>query len=69
MKWSSILHGISAVAGVLGVLSLFGAWIVGADGTILGLSQEHLFNDTNALLLTAVAFGIGTLIHQRQERQ
>ena len=68
MKWSPTLHGISAVSGILGALALIGAWIAGT-GTFLGFSQEHLFEDAKALLLVAIAFGIGTLIHQNEERK
>lgn len=69
MKWSPILHGISAVAGVLGTIMLFGAWIASFQGSFLGMSEEHLFNDTKSLLLVSIAFGIGTLIHHYEERK
>ena len=68
MKWSPILHGIAATASILGVLALVAAWIAGG-GTLFGLSQEHLFEDAKALLLVSIAFGIGTLIHQQQEKK
>ena len=66
MKWSPILHMIAAIAGVLGVLALISAWIAGR-GTFLGMTQAHLFEDTKALLLVSIAFGIGTLIHLKEE--
>jgi len=66
MKWSPVLHGVSAVAGVLGVLALFLAWIAGT-GILFGLSQEHFFEDAKTLLLVAIAFGIGTLIHLKEK--
>ena len=68
MKWSPILHGIAAIAGVLGVLTLVAAWIAGS-GTFLGFTQAHLFEDTKTLLLVSIAFGIGTLIHLKEERR
>lgn len=67
MKWSGILHGIAAIAGIIGALALIAAWIAGS-GTFLGFTQEHLLEDTKSLLLVAIAFGIGTLIHQNEER-
>ena len=67
MKWSPILHGVSAVSGILGVLVLIGAWVATFSGSFLGLSEEHLFNDSIALLLVSIAFGIGTLIHHNEE--
>ena len=70
MTWSPILHGIAAVTGVLGILTLLGWWIVLAKtvGFSIMFSPEHLYDDTVVLLLVSIAFGIGTLIHQRQEK-
>jgi len=66
MKWTPILHGISATAGVVGALALVGAWVAGS-GTFLGQSQTHLFSDATNLLLLSIAFGVGTMIHQHDE--
>ena len=68
MKWSPILHNIAWISGVLGVLALVAAWIATFSGSFLGLSEEHLFNDAKTLLLVSIAFGIGTLIHQNEEK-
>lgn len=69
MKWSSILHGISAISGVVGFLALIVWWIVLAlrDGFSTMFSPEHIYDDAVVLLLLSIAFGIGTLIHQREE--
>ena len=67
MKWSPILHGISAISGIVGALALIAAWIAGT-GTLFGLSQGHFFEDAKALLLVSIAFGIGTLIHLKEEK-
>jgi len=70
MKWSPTLHGISAIAGILGVLALFSFWFGLLTGTtFLGNTPEHAFDDAVALLLVSIAFGIGTLIHQNEERR
>lgn len=69
MKWSPLLHTIAALAGVFGVIAIFAGWILGFRGTLFGLSQAHLFNNGMMLLLISIAFGIGTLIHQREEQQ
>ena len=69
MKWTPILHGIAATAGIVGTLALFAAWIAAVNGSFLGLSEEHFFNDAKSLLLASVAFGVGTLIHQKQEEK
>ena len=70
MKWSPILHGIAAIAGVLGLFALFSFWFGLATGsTFLGNTPEHAYDDAIALLLVSIAFGIGTLIHLRQEKK
>ncbi len=66
MKWSPILHAVSAIFGVLGVLSFIGAWLAG-NGTFLGFTEEHLNTDTTNLFLASIAFGVGTLIHRKEE--
>jgi len=69
MKWSPILHGVSAVTGVLGVLALIVFWIAAAKEGVKFFSMEHSYQDAVALLLVSIAFGIGTLIHQQQEKK
>jgi len=69
MKWSPILHAVAAVSGILGALALIGAWIARQNGTFLGFSQNNLYIDATNLFLASIGFGIGTLIHQNQERK
>jgi len=69
VKWSPILHGISAVAGILGFLVLIMWWAVLLKNGVLFFSAEHLYDDAIAFLLLSIAFGIGTLIHQKQEQK
>ena len=69
MKWSSILHGISAVSGIVGFLALIIWWIMLAREGASPFSAEHLYDDAIAFLLLSIAFGIGTLIHQREEKK
>ena len=69
VKWSPILHAVSAIAGIAGFLALIVYWVLGAEGTFLGLPKGHFFNDAVGLLLVSVAFGIGTLIHLKEEKK
>ena len=69
MKWSPVLHGFAAVSGILGVLALFSFWFGLLTGsTFLGNTPEHAYDDAIALLLVSIAFGIGTLVHQNEEK-
>ena len=58
------------MSGVLGFLALIIWWIVLAarDGFSIMFSPEHAYDDAVVLLLLSIAFGIGTLIHQREEK-
>ena len=67
MKWSKILHGISAITGIVGLLALIGAWIATWSGSFIGMNEQHLFNDAISLFLASIAFGVGTLIHLKGE--
>jgi len=69
MKWSPILHGIAAVAGIAGTLALLAAWIAGWRGTLFGLTEQHFFNDAMGLLLVSIVFGVGTLVHLKEEKR
>ena len=68
MKWSPILHGISAISAIVGFLALIMWWIVLAREGASPFSAEHLYDDARALLLLSIAFGIGTLIHRQGEK-
>jgi len=71
MKWSPILHGVAAFAGVAGAVIVIGWWIVLAKtvGFSTMFSPEHMYDDAVVLLLASIAFGIGTLIHQNNEKR
>jgi len=69
-KWASTLHGIAAIAGVLGLIVLIGWWIVlfKLNGFSLFFDPDHMYKDAIALLLLSIALGVGTLIHHYEER-
>lgn len=70
MKWSPILHVLTVIAVVIGFLALLGAWWTQLkdDDLLWGMSQEHLFNDAQTLLLLGIALALGVLIHRDQEK-
>lgn len=68
MKLSKIMHLMSILIGIVGALALFGAWAAQENGTFLGLSQGHLFNDAIVLELIAIAASICTLVRIELEK-
>ncbi|MDO8504207.1 MAG: hypothetical protein Q7S60_06040 [bacterium] len=68
MKKSTIMHGISIIFGIWGGLALFGAWIAGASGSVLGFSQQHLYSDAIVLTLIGISAGICTQIYLKQDK-
>ncbi len=70
MKWSPVLHAVSAIAGILGLLALLSFWFGLLTGTtFLGNTPEHAYDDAVGMLLVSIAFGIGTLIHLQGEKR
>jgi len=69
IKWSKILHGISAVSGILGLVALVVFWVAASNDGVSLFSQDHAYEDAVVLLLVSIAFGIGTLIHLKEERK
>ncbi len=67
MKLSRIAHLMSILIGTAGGFFLVGAWAAGADGTFLGFSQDHLFNDAIVLELITIAMALCTLVRLQLE--
>ena len=68
MKLSKLMHLMSILIGVVGAVALVGAWIAGDNGTFLGFSQAHLFNDAIVVELIAIAASICTLVRIQLEK-
>ena len=62
------MHLMSILIGVVGAVALVGAWIAGDNGTFLGFSQAHLFNDAIVVELIAIAASICTLVRIQLEK-
>lgn len=69
MKLSKVIHFFSIIVGIVGGLALVGAWAAGESGAILGLSQDHLFNDAIVLELIAIAASVCTLVRLQLEAE
>lgn len=68
MKKSTIIHGISIIAGIWGALALVGAWLAGEGGTIFGFSQQHCYNDAIVLTLISISAGVCAIYRSNIER-
>lgn len=68
MKKSSLIHGVSIVAGIWGFLALLGAWIAGQGGTIWGFTYQHCINDAIILTLISISAGVCAIYRQQLER-
>ena len=69
MKKSVLIHAVSIAGGILGALALVAAWVAGDRGTILGLSQAHLYQDAINLQLIAVSGGVCAIYRRQVERE
>lgn len=66
MNMTGIAINIGRFCGLLAVLALVGAWITQlTGGTLLGLSQQHLFNDAIVLSLFCIAGLLDGLLHSK----
>ncbi|MES2918748.1 MAG: hypothetical protein V4729_09035 [Pseudomonadota bacterium] len=56
--------GLGRVLIIVAALALFGAWITELTGSpLLGMSQQHLFNDAMTLALLGIACLLDALVH------
>lgn len=69
MKISKVLHVVSVMAGLLGVIALIGAWCANKQGLILGMDETHLFRDATVLVLIAIWLQLGTMHHMKLEEK
>jgi len=54
------------VVGILAILALLGAWLATwRGGQVLGLSEQHLFNDAIVLTLMSIAGLLDGIVHRR----
>ena len=53
---------------IVSAISLLGAWLSQlTQSTILGMTQEHLFNDTIATALLGIGLIIDSMIHGQKK--
>ena len=69
MKKSTLIHGVSIVTGIWGVLALIGAWLAGENGTIFGFTQQHCYNDAIVLTLISISAGVCAIYRRQLEKE
>jgi len=69
MRKSSVIHGVSIIAGIWGALALIGAWLAGESGTIFGFSQQHCFYDAIVLELISISAGVCAMYRRQLESE
>ena len=69
MTYSKVIHVVSIITGIWGALALIGAWLAGENGTILGLTQQHCYNDAIVLTLISISAGICAMYRNQLEKE
>ena len=64
-----MMHVTGIIISIVGVIALVGAWIAGANGTLAGLSQQHLYWDALNLQLVGIAAGVCALVRRQIEKE
>ncbi len=74
MQWSNILHWLTAIFGIGGVIVMIAYWlsllrvkwtnnIIGTKGgSFMGFSSKHLYEDAKLLFYTSLVLGINVLL-------
>lgn len=65
-KPGTVTIAIARACGALAVLALLGAWITQlTGGTILGMGQQHFFEDATVLTLFCIAGLLDGILHSK----
>lgn len=65
---SSLMHWVGRISGILGLLSLIGAWIAGENGAVFGLSRQHLYNDAIVLTLISISAFVCAILYLQESK-
>ncbi|QQR55025.1 hypothetical protein IPG41_00390 [Candidatus Peregrinibacteria bacterium] len=69
MKFSKLLHIISVLVGLTGVLSFAAAILGGADNLVFGITKADALACTAILILIAIWAQIATIHHMMLEKK
>ena len=66
MGWSSIVHALTSITGLASIAAMICMWIFGENGLWI-FSKQDLYNTSIILILIAIWFALGVLIHLVKE--
>lgn len=68
MKLSKIMHVVSIITGLVGVVTFVGAILGGADNLVFGVTKFDALICSGILILIAIWTGIATIHHMMLEK-
>jgi uncharacterized protein YacL len=69
MKLSKLMHVVSVIVGLIGVISFLAAVLGGADNRVLGITKIDALLCAGILILIAIWLQIGTIHHMMLEKR
>ena len=69
MKLSKLMHVVSVIVGLAGVVTFVGAILGGADNLVFGVTKIDVLLCAGVLILIAIWLSIGTIHHMMLEKQ
>ena len=67
MKWSSFLHVITVLVGIVGIVAVITGWILQDKILMMGWTGNDLADKSMMLMSIAIWTALGTLIHLSKE--
>ena len=67
MKWSSFLHVITVLVGIVGIVAVITGWILQYKVLMMGWTGNDLADKSMMLMSIAIWTALGTLIHLSKE--
>lgn len=69
MKLSKVMHVVSVLVGLAGVVSFLGAVIGGGDNLVFGITKQDALLCAGVLMLIAIWTAIATVHHMMLEKR
>lgn len=69
MKLSKVMHVVSVLVGLAGVVSFLGAVIGGGDNLVFGITKQDALLCAEVLMLIAIWTAIATVHHMMLEKR